>query len=90
MHQGIAGVLFRGKVMGLIDCRSMYYVVRPTIMQTTRRAYYEIDADGMYQSHSHCAALFYGVALEKLLYSELPVLQKRRPQPPLKRIRRGP
>ena len=76
MHQGIAGVLFRGKVMGLIDCRSMYYVVRPTIMQTTRRAYYEIDADGMYQTHNLCAAPSSDDALEKLLFSERPVFPK--------------
>ena len=69
-------------VTGLIGYRSMYYVVRPKIMLTGRRAYYVTGAEEMYQSHSHCVALSSGVALENLLYSELPVFSKaaRRPR----------
>ena len=71
MHQGTAGVLYRGKVTGLRGYRSMYCVVRSTIMQTGRRAYYEIDAEGMYQSHKLRVALSSVGALGKLLYSEM-------------------
>ena len=71
MHQGIAGVLYRGKITGLIDYRSISDVVCTTVMSTIRRAYYETDAAGMHQSHKLRVALFSGVALEKLLFSEM-------------------
>ena len=60
----------------------MYCMACTTVMLTYLRAYYEIDADEMYQANNHCAALFSDVALEKLLYSERPVLSKaaRRPR----------
>ena len=69
--QGLAGVLYRGKVTGLKDYTSISDVVRPTVMLTCLRAYYEVNAEGMYQSHKHRVALSSVGALEKLLFSEM-------------------
>ncbi len=82
MHQGFAGVLYRGKITGLIGYSSISDVVRPTVMSTYLRAYYIIDADGTYQLHNLRAALISVGALEKLLFSERPVFPKaaRRPR----------
>ena len=71
MHQGLAGVLYSGKVTGLTGFSSMYYIVRHAIMSTYCRAYYEIDADETYQSHKLRAALSSVGALGKLLFSEM-------------------
>ena len=48
MHQGIAGVLYRGKITGLIDYSSISDVVRTMVMSTNRRAYYVADAAEMF------------------------------------------
>ena len=71
MHQGIAVVLYRGKVTGLVGFSGISDGVRPTVMLTGRRTYYVIYADGTYQSLNHCAARSSVGALEKLLFSEM-------------------
>ena len=71
MHQGIAGVLYRGKVTGLTDYTSISDGVSHTVMSTYLGAYYEVDTDRMYQAHNLCVALSSVGALGKLLYFEM-------------------
>ncbi len=54
----------------------MYCMACTTVMLTYLRAYYERYADGMYQAHNLRIELFSDDALEKLLFSELPVFPK--------------